>query len=159
MCDIIKLDGVAPKNRTFGSDFESLKNSWKSLGNRELNTELGTVHGKTIRLPKRIGKIGVRYIINGEDRIKGILPFISDESIRNIKDLVKGQIQFGTLRSMLESIGEAVNKELDSVARSIRCGDTVNRVLTLGMSDDAVALASKFKLGSVLCLYAMVRRI
>ena len=45
---------------------------------------------------------------------------------------------------MLESIGEAVNKELDSVARSIRCGDTVNRVLTLGMSDDAVALASKF---------------
>ena len=56
---------------------------------------------------------------------------------------------------MLESIGEAVNKELDSVARSIRCGDTVNRVLTLGMSDDAVALASKFKLGSVLCLYAM----
>ena len=154
MCDIIKLDGVAPKNRTFGSDFESLKNSWKSLSNRELNTELGQL-GKTIRLPKRIGKIGVRYIINGEDRIKGIQPFISDESIRNIKDLVNGQIQFGTLRSMLESIGEAVNKELDSVARSIRCGDTVNRVLTLGMSDDAVALASKFKLGSVLCLYAM----
>ena len=154
MCDVIKLDGVAPKNRTFGSDFESLKKSWKSLGNRELNTELGQL-GKTIRLPKRIGKIGVRYIINGEDRIKGIQPFISDESIRNIKDLVNGQIQFGTLRSMLESIGEAVNKELDSVARSIRCGDTVNRVLTLGMSDDAVALASKFKLGSVLCLYAM----
>lgn len=91
MCDIIKLDGVAPKNRTFGSDFESLKNSWKSLGNRELNTELGQL-GKIIRLPKRIGKIGVRYIINGEDRIKGIQLFISDESIRNIKDLVKGQI-------------------------------------------------------------------
>lgn len=152
MCDALKLKGIVPRNKM--SESNELKNSWKSLGNRELNTELGQL-GKAIRLPKRVGKIGVRYIINGEDKIKGIQSFISDESIRNIKDLVKGQIQFGTLRSMLESIGEAVNKELDSVARSIRCGDTVNRVLTLGMSDDAVALASKFKLGSVLCLYAM----
>lgn len=154
MCDVIKLKGVVPKNRTFGSDFESLKNSWKSLGNKELNTELGQL-GKAIRLPKRIGKIGVRYVINGEDKIKGIQPFISDESVRNIKDLVNGQIEFSTLRSMLDSIGEAVNKELDSVARSLRCGDTVNRVLTLGMSDDAVALATKFKLGPALCLYAI----
>lgn len=153
MCDALRLKGVVPRNRTFGSDFESLKNSWKSLSNRELNTELGQL-GKTIRLPKRIGKIGVRYIVNGEDRVKGIQPFISDESIKNIKALVDRYGESGTLRSVLEYVGDGIDKELDAVAKSLKNGDSsVNRVLTLGMSDEGVALASKFKLGSALCLY------
>lgn len=156
MLDALKLKGVVPRNKM--SEANELKNSWKSLGNRELNTELGQL-GKAIRLPKRVGKIGVRYIINGEDKIKGIQSFISDESIKNIKALIASR-NGNSVYTILQSVGFAIDNELGAVSKALKSGDSssVNRVLTAGMSDEAVALAHKYILGSVICLYAIDKK-
>lgn len=156
MIDALKLKGIVPRNKM--SESNELKNSWKSLGNRELNTELGQL-GKAIRLPKRVGKIGVRYIINGEDKIKGIQPFISDESIKNIKALIASR-NGNSIYTILQSVGFAIDNELGAVSKALKNKDSssVNRVLTAGMSDEAVALAHKYILGSVLCLCALDKK-